>query len=99
MKCKDGFKIILASESHVGVGMPCYSYQGEDFETRETLWENSGGTMSLVQVPGKDNEIVALQDFYLKQTPSESKIVWGVYENGKWNFKKFLKWNIYTDLH
>lgn len=90
IKTEKGPKVILASEAYVDEGRPCYSYSGDDFKITELLWENGGGCMSIVQIPGKENEIIAIQDFYLKETPSRSKLVWGIYENGKWEFKDLV---------
>lgn len=87
MDTKRGPKVILASEAYVDEGRPCYAYSGENFSKKELLWENGGGCMSIVQIPGRDNEIMAIQDFYLKETPSRAKLVWGVFENDKWTFK------------
>ncbi|ACZ01765.1 hypothetical protein [Streptobacillus moniliformis] len=91
LKTSEGYKIIVASEAYVNEGRPCYSYGGNDFSEIETMWENGGGCMSIVQIPGKENEIIAIKDFYLKESPSRSRIVWGVYENGTWTFKDIIK--------
>lgn len=85
-----GNKVILASEAYVDEGRPCYSYYGDDFENSNLVWENEGGCMSILQIPNKENEILAIQDFYLKESPSRSKIVWGVFENNKWTFKDLI---------
>lgn len=90
MITKDGPKVILASEAYVDEGRPCYAYSGKDFDKTETLWENGGGCMSILQIPGKDNEVLAIYDFYLKETPSRSKIMWGIFKDNKWNFKDLL---------
>ncbi len=76
--------IFLASEEQ---GYPCYDYSGKDFKTRKTVWENGGGTMSIIPLPNKSNEFLAVMDFYLKVSPSKAKIVWGKYENGTWEVK------------
>lgn len=76
---------LVASEEE---GYPCYMYTGENFENKEVVWEKGGGTMSIIQIPNKTNEFLAVMDFYLKVSPSKSKLVWGKYskETG-WEIK------------
>ena len=80
--------ILLASEDpNVG----CYMYHGDTFEQKEDVWKEAGGCMSIIQIPGKENEMLAVQEFYLKVSPSLSKIVWGRYVEGKgWTCKDVL---------
>ncbi|WP_218131812.1 hypothetical protein [Trichococcus collinsii] len=79
---------LIASEEE---GYPCYMYSGKDFEKRETVWEKGGGCMSIIPIPNKNNEFLAIVDFYLKVSPSKSKVVWGKYdpETG-WEIKDVL---------
>lgn len=90
MYTKNGPKVILASEAYVDEGRPGYVFSGDNFEKLDLLWENGGGCMSILQIPGKDNEVIGIKDFYLKETPSRAKLVWGKFEDGKWNFKDLL---------
>ena len=76
--------ILLASEDP---NVACNMYEGENFEKKTRVWTEPGGCMSIVPVPGKDNEFLAVQEFYLKVSPSLSKLVWGKYDNGEWTFK------------
>lgn len=76
--------ILLASEDP---NIACNMYYGDDFEKKENVWTQPGGCMSIVPIPGKENEFLAVQEFYLKVTPSLAKIVWGKYEDGNWTFK------------
>lgn len=72
---------LFASEDPKSI---CNMYFGEHFDQKETVWNDAGGCMSIVPLPNKENEFFAVQEFYLKVTPSLSKIVWGKYsaENG-----------------
>lgn len=79
--------IFVASEEK---GHPCYMYTGNDFSERVTVWENGGGCMSIIPIPDKENEFLAIVDFYLKESPSSAKLVWGVYENKEWIIKDVL---------
>lgn len=79
---------LIASEEE---GYPCYMYSGKDFEKKETVWEKGGGCMSIIPIPNKENEFLAIVDFYLKVSPSKAKVVWGKYdaETG-WEIKDVL---------
>lgn len=79
--------IFIASEEE---GYPCYMYQGDKFENKTVVWENGGGCMSIIPIPNKDNEFLAIMDFYLKESPSRAKLVWGKYVDGEWEIKDVL---------
>ena len=81
-------KVLLASEEIDG---PCYSYSGENFEKKETVWEKAGGTMSIIEIPHTNGEFLAVQNFFPGFNSLNSKIVWGKYEDGRWVIKDFLK--------
>lgn len=80
-------KVILASEEIDG---PCYSYSGKNFEKKETVWEKAGGTMSFVEIPHKNGEFLAVQNFFPGFQSMDAKIVWGKYKNNKWEVKDFI---------
>lgn len=56
-------------------------------EKKQNVWTIPGGCMSIVPIPGKEKEFLAVQEFYLKVTPSLAKIVWGKYEVENGNLK------------
>lgn len=87
MHMEDGLHLLVASEEK---GYPCYDYYGKDFKKRNVVWRDGGGCMSLIQIPGRKNEFLAVQQFYLKVTPSLSKIVWGKYENEDWHVQDVI---------
>lgn len=66
--------VVLASEAEGG---PCYAYSGENFTQKETIWEDSGGTMSLLQIPGSNGEFLAVQGFFPGFRAEGAKLVWG----------------------
>ena len=70
--------VLLASEDPE---IACNMYYGKDFEKKQNVWTTPGGCMSIVPIPGKEKEFLAVQEFYLKVTPSLAKIVWGKYED------------------
>lgn len=65
---------VLASEAIDG---PCYAYTGDDFNEKEVIWENAGGTMSLLQIPGTNGEFIAVQRFFPGFKSEDAKLVWG----------------------
>lgn len=80
--------ILLASEDP---DTACTMYSGKKFEEKEMVWKHPGGCMSIIPVPGKKKEVLAVQEFYLKVSPSNSKLVWGKYnDHNEWEFKDLL---------
>lgn len=71
---------IFASEDpNVG----CYLYEEKNLQNKQILWQAPGGCMSILPIPDKPKEFLAIQEFYLKVSPSQSKLVWGkINDNG-----------------
>ena len=82
-----GLSLFYASEEE---GYPCHEFFGKDFSEKRTVWESGGGCMSIIPVPHKENEFLAIMDFYLKVTPSKARLVWGRKENDNWVIKDML---------
>lgn len=80
--------ILLASEA---IGGPCYSYRGDNYDIKQAVWTNDGGTMSMVEIPGRNGEFLATQNFFPGFQSAESKVVWVRYENGEYVYQDFLK--------
>ena len=72
--------LLLASEA---VGSVCYAYSGDNFSHRETVWDNSGGTMSIVEIPNRQGEFLAVQNFFPGFSAENAKIVWCRRDNEK----------------
>ena len=66
-------KILIATE---GEG-PCFMYEGEDFK-QSTVWDGPGGTMSIIPVPGKNGDFLAVQNFFPTFQSEDAKIVWKI---------------------
>lgn len=62
---------------------PCYLIDAETYEI-ETVWEEPGGTMSIVPLPGKNGEFLASQHFLPGFTALEARIVRCSKKEGKW---------------
>ena len=75
---------VFASESIDG---PCYAYTGTQFSQREVIWEKAGGTMSLIQIPGRDGEFIAVQRFFPGFQSAGAKLVWGKRNSSGWEVK------------
>lgn len=80
-------RVIFASEDP---GHTCYSYNVKDFNDKELVWDGSGGTMSIVQIPNHCDGFLAVQEFYLSVSPSLSKIVYCHKINDKWQIDDLL---------
>jgi hypothetical protein len=79
-------KILLATE---GEGC-CYSYSLEDYR-QSTVWDGPGGTMSMVQVPGKNGDFLAVQNFFPTFQSEKATIVWAKPEkDDRWTVKTIL---------
>ena len=78
--------IFSSEDPNVG----CKSFSGDDFQIKEEIWKEPGGCMSIIPIPGKEKEILAIQEFYLKVSPSLSKLVWGKKIEDKWEFQDVL---------
>lgn len=72
--CIQGENHIVFASEDPNIG--CFTFSGKHFEKKDTLWEAPGGCMSIAPIPGKEGEFLAVQEFYLKVSPSLAKIVW-----------------------
>lgn len=80
--------LIFASEDP---NVVCKSFSGRNFEVQEELWKEPGGCMSIIQIPNKEKEFLAIQEFYMKVSPSLAKVVWGKKTENGWEYRDILK--------
>ena len=78
---------VFASESIDG---PCYAYTGKNFSQKEVIWEKAGGTMSIIQIPGRDGEFIAVQRFFPGFESAGAKLVWGKRGVSLWEVKDLV---------
>jgi hypothetical protein len=88
MEINGELNLLVASEEK---GYPCYSYSGKDFNHRHTVWHNGGGCMSIIPISNSTNEFLAVRDFYLKESPSGARLVWGHLVDGEWVIETVIK--------
>jgi len=86
MKIDGELKILFATEDKG----PCYSFSKDNWSHQETVWEGPGGTMSIVEIPNKPGEFLAVQQFFPTFFAPESIIIWGKYVDNQWQIHKFM---------
>ncbi len=62
----------FASEGRFG----CYAFSCSDYTDGKTVWDQPGGTMSIVKIPGKKGEFLAGQKFFKMFDWEEAEMVW-----------------------
>ncbi|MCH4285531.1 MULTISPECIES: hypothetical protein [Bacillota] len=95
-RCYCASNINMNNENHIlfaseDPDVICEMFSGKNFDKKEVVWTKPGGCMSIIPIPGKEGEFLAVQEFYLKVSPSLAKIVWGKYDAEKgWIVKDVL---------
>lgn len=79
--------LLLASEDP---NVLCAMYDTKNFQKEEVVWTKPGGCMSIIPFASRSQEFLAVQEFYLKVSPSLSKIVWGKYTDHGWEVKDVI---------
>jgi len=85
MKIDDQLYTFFASENPTS---EAYSYTGKDFNIKEVLWKDDrGGCMSIIPFKNRKGEFLAVNEFYLKVSPSCAKLVHGKKTDNGWEVK------------
>ena len=82
-----GKKHFLAASEKVN---QCRMYDLEG-NLEEVLWEQPGGVMTMVPVPGTDGQILATQRFYSPNDSKEASIISAVPEEDGWKIRTLAK--------
>ncbi len=69
---------------------PCLDFSGDDFTLNGVVWEGPGGTMSIIPIPNKPNQFLAVQEFFPTFNAPDAKIVWGEYTKQGWVIHPFI---------
>jgi len=68
----------------------CLDFSGDDFTQNGIVWDGPGGTMSIIPIPGKENQFLAVQEFFPTFNAPGAKIVWGEYTAAGWVIHPFI---------
>lgn len=85
MDINDEMHYVVASEGE----NKCLAINASTLE-QQVIWEEPGGTMNIIPVPGRKNEFVATQKFIPTFQAAESRIVHAVLRDGKWEVKPIM---------
>lgn len=80
--------IIVASEAIEGKAI---AYHGQDFSQKKVLWEDQGGTMSIVPIPETNGEFLAVRNFFPGFNAKTAKVVHVKPEGNGFIVKDFLE--------
>lgn len=83
----DTFYALFASENPTSV---CKAYHGKNFSEQETVWDNRGGCMSIIPFETRSGQFLAVNEFYLKVTPSLAKLVYGKKTEKGWEIADLI---------
>lgn len=64
--------VFYAAENHGS----CFAWDCKTLSKRLSVWEQPGGTMSIVEIPGKPGEFLAVQKFFRLYDWEEACLVW-----------------------
>lgn len=79
-------KYLFAAESNG----PCYAFDEETF-SKTTVWETPGGTMSMIPIPGRNGDFLAVQNFRSGFQAQDTTIVWARSNGDGWAVDTILK--------
>ena len=69
----------------------CLQFDGETLAPLPPVWEQPGGTMSIVPIPGRERDFLAVQNFFPTFQSEKAAIVWGHLNDAEqWEIHSFL---------
>ena len=70
----------------------CCFFSGENYEKKNIVWSEPGGSMSVVEIPGKPGELLAVQNFFPTFRSENATVVWCKRkDSGEWDIQTVLK--------
>lgn len=79
-RCYAASRLIIHGTSTVLVATEgegaCFAFTGPDYDRKRTVWDAPGGTMSMVGIPGRDGEFLAVQKFFKLYQWDEAVVSW-----------------------
>ncbi|MBJ6745939.1 hypothetical protein JEQ21_05645 [Streptococcus sp. 121] len=78
--------LLVASEGKEGA---CFAYDVGNQFSKQLVWEGSGGTKSIVQVPNS-LDFIATQGFYPEYDGAHCQLVYGHYQDGSWEIRPLM---------
>lgn len=93
-KCYSISPLMFKGEEHILVAAEkvnkCLLFNKKG-ELIDTIWEQPGGTMSMVPIPGKEGEFLATHRFYSPNDCKDASIVYVKYNGESWDIKTLLE--------
>lgn len=83
LKHPDAEFLLAASEGKEGA---CFAYDVGNQFSKQLVWEGSGGTKSIVQVPNS-LDFIATQEFYPEYDGAHCKLVYASYQDRTWSIQ------------
>lgn len=69
----------------------CLQFDADTFRPLSPVWEQPGGTMSIIPIPGKEGDFLAVQNFFPTFQSENATIVWGhLNEQEQWEIHPFI---------
>ncbi|MPM23319.1 hypothetical protein SDC9_69790 [bioreactor metagenome] len=94
-RCYSVSKLLIDNEVHLifseeEIGGSCYDYYGKDFQDKRLVWSNGGGTMSIVPLPQRNGDFIAVQAFFPGFNARQAKLVWCHLHHGVWEVHDYI---------
>jgi hypothetical protein len=84
---RNGRNLLLLAPDAPG---PCYGFDSVTFQ-QETVWEQPGGTMAMIPVPGGNGDFLAVQRFFPGFQAQKAEVVHAQNKNGEWYIKTLFQ--------